>query len=222
MTITQDIRPTIRASAFIDAPFDKAKEALESEGYEVISLEENARLRIEQGKDSFVSTYGNWVRECFIVLPDEKTYLSKKSPVMKYPSEATEMYRTKNLFEVQDEIAQESLEDSIRVKDLNIPTNRFGENELIVYVFGKQAKDYGLFLQEYKVGKYKIEEMFIWLFVNHLITESTPGPIVKQIYFRDLGNSSNLDGSHIPNPANAGPTRGIKYNHQTKTKRLLK
>ena len=33
-------------SAYVEAPFDKAKKKLESRGYRIISLEENARLRM--------------------------------------------------------------------------------------------------------------------------------------------------------------------------------
>mgnify|MGYP001580781851 FL=1 len=58
--LTQDIKPReLSDSAYSDLPFDKAKQELESDNYRIISLEENAKLRIQEGKDSFVSKNGN-------------------------------------------------------------------------------------------------------------------------------------------------------------------
>ena len=42
-------------SAYEEAPFDEAKKELESQGYRIISLEENARLRMQEGKNAFIS-----------------------------------------------------------------------------------------------------------------------------------------------------------------------
>lgn len=41
------------------APFDKGKETLEKSGYRIITLPENVRLRIQEGKESFISRNGN-------------------------------------------------------------------------------------------------------------------------------------------------------------------
>ena len=58
--LTQDVKPReLSDSAHSNLPFDQAKQELESDGYRIISLEENAKLRIQEGKDSFVSKNGN-------------------------------------------------------------------------------------------------------------------------------------------------------------------
>jgi len=68
MEIKVDITKGMK-SAYVAAPFDQAKEALENEGYEMISLEQMAQLRIQEGKDSFVSKNGNWTKEGFLYVP---------------------------------------------------------------------------------------------------------------------------------------------------------
>ena len=52
--INVDVRPRGIASAYIAAPFDKAKEALEKEGYAIISLQEKPfNLYIEKKIEGF-------------------------------------------------------------------------------------------------------------------------------------------------------------------------
>ena len=67
MTIVNDIKPRGTDSAYVnDKPFDEAKAELEKAGYHISSLEENASLRIQEGKDAYVSRNGNWVKEDFL------------------------------------------------------------------------------------------------------------------------------------------------------------
>ena len=51
LEVKVDVEPIRITSATIAAPFDQAKEALESRNYNIISLRENAQLRIQQGKN---------------------------------------------------------------------------------------------------------------------------------------------------------------------------
>ena len=46
-----DVQPRGSASAYINAPFDQGMEALQKAGYPLISLEQNAQLRIQEGRD---------------------------------------------------------------------------------------------------------------------------------------------------------------------------
>ena len=63
--------------AYISAPFDVALKTLQDEGYQLISLKENARLRIRKGARTNISRDGNWVREGFLYLPDRKNSFDK-------------------------------------------------------------------------------------------------------------------------------------------------
>ncbi len=55
MAIIQDVKPSETESAYVERPFDEAKAELEAGGYNIASLEQFAKLRIAQGKDSHVA-----------------------------------------------------------------------------------------------------------------------------------------------------------------------
>lgn len=147
MKINEDIQGELR-SAHISGPFDKAKEALERRGYQIISLEQLAGLRIQEGKDSFVSKNGNWTKEGFLYVPEKGIFLTKKSPIIKSAQKATECHRNKKDFYPTSKQVESALADSCKVTDKTIPTLKLSEEELTAYAFGKQAKLYGEFLNE--------------------------------------------------------------------------
>ena len=202
MEIIQDIQPRGMYSAYVDASFDKAKQDLESKGYSIISLEQNARLRMQEGKDSFVSRNGNWTREAFLYNPKTNLwYLTKKSPIMDFPVEAVQAHREEREYFLTNEQVQRALENSVEVKDREIPTDRFGEDPLAVYAFGDSAQDYGLFLKD--VNKdVNIKEMPIWL------PDSREKPFARQLWFRYLDDWSVLDGDYMG--LLSGRMRGVR------------
>ena len=199
MKIIQDIQPRGMYSAYVDASFDKAKQALEKDGYSIISLEQNARLRMQEGK----SRNGNWTREAFLYNPETNLwYLTKKSPIMDFPVEATNAHRKGREYFLTNEQVQRALENSVEVKDREIPTDRFGEYPLAVYAFGDSAQDYGLFLKD--VNKdVNIKEMPIWL------PDSREKPFARQLWFRYLDDWSVLDGDYMG--LLSGRLRGVRY-----------
>ena len=186
LQINVDIKPKGMSSAYVEAPFDKGKEVLEEAGYPIISLEQNARLRIQEGKNAYVSQNGNWVKEGFLYVSNKGKFLTKASPVMVYPAAATECHRQGNEFYLTDEQVEQGLADSIKLKDrdFSIPTNRFGEEEVTNYIFGNSARDYGSFLKD--VG---IKEMPVWM-VDDIGSKS----FVRQAWFVRLDDESRLDG----------------------------
>ena len=181
--LIQDIKPRGDDSAYVLAPFDEAKAVLEANNYRVISLEENAGLRIQEGRNEDISRNENWTREGFLCLPDKRICLTKSSPIMENPKEATDCHRQEKDFYLTPEQVEKSLADSVEIKDKKIPTNRFGENELTVYAFGEVAKQYGEFLKE--AG---IEEMPVRL------ADVQDKPFARQLWFRNLGLRSELIG----------------------------
>ncbi len=74
---TKELKKDEDGLIYAEAPFAEAKEALEDNGYRIISLEENAILRMQEGKSSFVSQYGNRTKEGIIYLPNGKIFLTK-------------------------------------------------------------------------------------------------------------------------------------------------
>jgi len=158
MRITIDVKNEIK-SAYIKGErfgegilFNVAKEMFENEGYRIISLEENAKLRIRSGKNSSVSKYGNWVREGMIYIPKKGIYLTKNSPIMDSPSFAVECYSSRQEFYLTNKQVEKALNNACKIeltrKETRIPTSKFGEDELTVFAFGKQAKAYGELLNE--------------------------------------------------------------------------
>ncbi|HLC57578.1 MAG TPA: hypothetical protein VJH95_03330, partial [Candidatus Nanoarchaeia archaeon] len=190
--ITVDIKPRGTASAYIEAPFDTGKQALESQGYRIISLEENARLRVQEGEQAFISQNGNWVREGAIYVKGKGAFLTKASPIMINPKAATDCHRAINDFYLNQEQLEQALADSFPISGNSIPTSSFGEKGLTNYAFGGFAKEYGEFLKE--AG---IKEMPIWL------ADIQEKPFVIPVWFCRLGyarsgllcsNRSLLDG----------------------------
>ena len=90
---------------------------------------------------------------------------------------------------------EQALVDSIEfpVKNIEIPTKRFGEEALTTYVFGgeKQAQLYGAFLAE--AG---IKAMPVWAVdKNHVNKQSKP--FARQLWFyRLVDDRSNLNGNY--------------------------
>jgi hypothetical protein len=175
MAIFNDVQPKGMHSYYTKAPFNKGKVELEKAGYSIISLEQNARLRMQEGKDSYVSQNGNWVREGFVYIPDKFKFLTKNSPLITYPTNG----RNVDLIE---KYLLSSLNNSLHLRDGNfsVPTDRFGEEDITSYAFGNSARDYGEFLRD--AG---ITEMPVKITVGNK-------PFVGQAWFGGLSDKSSL------------------------------
>jgi len=184
MEIKVDITKGMK-SAYVAAPFDQAKEALENKGYEMISLEQMAQLRIQEGKDSFVSKNGNWTKEGFLYVPKKGIFLTKNSPIMKSAEKATECHRNGNDFYPTSKQVEKALADSCKITDKAIPTSKFAEEELTAYAFGSQAKAYGEFLKEAGIKN-----------LNIYTADMQDKPFATQAWLRRLGYDSDLDGGN--------------------------
>ncbi|MFA7708386.1 MAG: hypothetical protein WCX73_05540 [Candidatus Pacearchaeota archaeon] len=189
MTIIQDVKPTGTDSAYVERPFDEAKAELESNGYHIVSLEEFAKVRIAQGKDSHVADYGAYVKEGFLYVPQKGIFLVRNSPILANAKEATECHKKGKEFYLTDTQVEEALTNSVQFKDSkSIPTNRFAEDERTAFAFGETAKVYGEFLKE--AG---IKEMPVYL--ASLENKS----FARQAWLRELGDDyrSGLSGGGL-------------------------
>jgi hypothetical protein len=190
--LTGDVRPVGTESAVVYAPFDKAQKKLKYADYSIISLAQNAQIRMEQGAGSDVSRSGNYVREGVIYVPNGTPRLVRHSPVLKAAEKATKAHRQgKEFFPTKAQL-EEALSDSVDFpnQNTNIPTNRFDEEELTVYAFGneEQARSYGEFLRE--AG---IKEMPVWI-ENASNVNKQSKPFTRQLWLSNLDDGSILDG----------------------------
>ena len=185
--INEDIKPRGITSAYVEVPFDVAKKTLERANYRIISLEENARLRMQEGKDSYVSRNGNWTREGFVYIPEKGIFLTKNSPIFDNAREAIKCHRKGKEFYLTKDQIEKALADSIQIpRDIkSISTERFADDKITVYAFGNSAQDYGNFLKE--AG---INGMPIWL------CDLEEKPFARQLWFRNLDGGSVLGGSY--------------------------
>jgi len=191
--IIVDVQQKGMESAYAELPFDQAKEALEKEGYHIASLQENARLRMQEGKDSDVSKYTNYTREGVLCVPRKGVFLTRKSPIMANVKQAIECHRNNQDFYLTDEQVEESLEDSVELVGkrfllegyiplTSIPTTGFGEDETTRYAFGEDAERYGNFLKE--AGIDEINKMSVRL-IDSLVNVSDK-PFAIQMFFVGL------------------------------------
>ena len=197
MAIQVDIKPTGTESAVVSAPFDQALSELESNSYKVISIPQNAQLRIKQGKDHYVSRNGNWVREGVIYVPNGKNYFVRNSPILGSAKKATQAHREGKEFFLTEVQVAEALKDSIEYpqKDITVPTKRLGDEELTVFAIGggdsAKAQAYGDFLKE--AG---IKEIPFWAVTDRNYINKQTSPFARQVWFRSLGSRSDVDGSY--------------------------
>ena len=192
MEIKVDIRPTGIESAIIYAPFDKALAELQKNDYKLISLEENAGLRMQEGKDHGVSRNGNWVKEGALYVLGKGRFITRHSTILDNPRKATQAHRNGEEYFVSDDQVKKSLEDSIQIPyDLSkIPTDRFGEDAIAIFCFGEDAKDYELFLKD--TG---ISNMSLWLNKESYVQKQEK-PYANQLWLGSLGSRFVLIGNY--------------------------
>jgi len=190
MGIEAGIEPVTIRSIIRYGVFDKVLKSLTEDGYEAISLIQNAESRIQQDKDARISIYGNWVSEGVRYVPMGKNKLLRISPMLESAKEATQAHRVGGEFYLTREQIEQSLTDSVDFPEetIEIPTNRFDLEQLTIYAFGgeKKARAYGEFL--YDAG---IEKLLIYAVDKDYVNEQK-WPFVRQIWFRNLDGMSAL------------------------------
>jgi|SRR3989344_356160 len=203
MALVQDIRPTgIYSPYVVNEPFDQSKKTLEDTGCEIITLEQNAGLRVQQGPKALVSRMGNYVAEGGLHMPDYQCLLVKNNPIMQSPVEATYTQRMGGDFYLTDEQIEWALSGAyvnLRKGKNYIPVEAFKEDERTVFMFGKNVQAYADFLIENKIKGISVP-----------LADYQDKTFVRQGWFGGLGDGSsvNVDGRSL----NGGyRLRGYKY-----------
>jgi hypothetical protein len=185
---------------YVEAPFDEEMKLFEENGLALISAKDLAYARIKLGKDHSVSQNGSWVREGDLYVPERlaskaSIVLLRDSLVLDNPSTAVNAHRKGNEAKINEDKAMSVLEEAKKgSKDYHvlestdaIPTTEFGENATAVFLFGKYAKDYGLFLKDAKKNAMP-------LYFDSTDHINSQGPYVNQLWLGRLCSSSLIDG----------------------------
>jgi hypothetical protein len=215
MALINDIKPTGTDSAYVTAPFDLGKKELEEGNYQLISAEQNAGLRVQHGKDAFVSKNGNFVKEGCVYVPNKGRFLTRGSIVVAMPTEATQAHREGKEFYVTNEQVDSVLGNSVQVPydQSSVPTDRFGEDPVTVFLFGQIAKKYGDFLKDAKIKKMPL------YFNDQKYVDEQKQPFANQLWLARLDNYSDVDGFNGGLGFNDA-VRGVKFSAEGDAKKL--
>jgi len=188
--LIKDIEKGRIKSAYVYEPFDIAKAELEKNNYKIISAEQNARLRIQEGKEAFVSGNGNLTREGFIYIPRENfVYFTFNSPIMDFPSEAITASIRDNPFYINEKQKEKALSKSIKINyKHDVPVEELHNDEVTAQIFGKAIKKYGEFLKD--AG---INEVSFGLFGRDVV-DKQDNPFATQLWLAGLNNGSLIIG----------------------------
>ncbi len=198
-----DARTSELESSVVYKSFDKALEQLSKNDFEVISLSQNAELRIKEGKDSYVSQNGNRVREGVIYRPNENNQilLARNSPLLdlKLASRAVSAHRAGSEYHISEELARQYSNKSSQSPDAEvfhldnlepIIVEKFDKDPRARWLFQSQTEAYKELLEEAK-----IKEMNLY-FNDKDYINSQKGPYANQLWLHglDCGGRSVLDG----------------------------
>ena len=162
----------------IERPFDESLKALREQNAGVISGRDVAYARISLGPKNNISTYGSYVKQCFLYIPKKGLFLSCESPIIEFAEDATNCHKNENEFYPDKNQVEKALAKSVRVPDnlAAIPIDRFGENEVTSFLFEDLAEKYGSFL-----GKHGIIEMPIYKLDENKVN-SQEKPFARQVW----------------------------------------
>ena len=185
-----DVKPAGFESAMFCAPFDTTLAGVKKYNQEVVSLAQNAQMRIQEGKDSCASKNGNFTREGVLYLMREKPRIVRHSPILYSAKEAAEANKNGREFYPTESQIESALTDSADFpnKKIEIPTNRFDSEALTVWAFGgeKQARLYGEFLKDAGSEALLIPELRQSYISSHRKT------FARQVWFSGISEKSRL------------------------------
>ncbi|MEK6858758.1 MAG: hypothetical protein AABX53_02500 [Nanoarchaeota archaeon] len=189
------------------APWGTAVKSLYDAGAKVISSRDLADARIALGSQSSVSANGSYTKEGFIYVADQKPLVVAESPLLDvmlargasdaHKAESEVFYDAKDVFAQLDEDANKAPQDRrvLRLKkdkSYSVPTNRFGEDELALFLFKDRATAYGTFLRSND-----IKDMPVWV-VDKSYIDKQGSPFVRQLWLHrlDVDNQSVVYGDN--------------------------
>jgi hypothetical protein len=184
-------------SAVVFGLFGEMVEKFSIRNFKLISLEENAWLRVVKGKYAPESWTGNYVRAGFLHIPNKGVYLVKDSPINDRFANATTANRLGHEFHISFAEAEELAKVSVRIPYnlKEIPVAQLSRNPVSKFAFGNAVKAYANFLRDAGVERFPI-----WILPRGIV-DSQSQPFVRQVILRCMDNWSGLIGGadlHLP------------------------
>jgi hypothetical protein len=161
-------------------------------GFKLISLEENAWLRISRGKYSPECWTGNFLREGFMYIPGRGAYLIRHSPINDNLKTSRMANSLGSEYHVTLKESERHLKNAVQIPyDLKeIKVSDFETNSITQFAFGSAVSEYANFLKDANVDK-----LPIWLLPEGLV-DGQSQPFIRQAILRCMDNWSGLIGSH--------------------------
>lgn len=205
--LIQDFENEEIVSARISDYFDKGLSVLKKERYKLISMRDNIELSLARGYYAGSDVTCHRMAEAFIYIPNKGVFLSRNSPLVSRPNEAVKAHSpgSRGEFYLNEGQLEYGLRSSVQIPhDLkSISTDRFGEDSITEFCFGKKAKDYGKFLMENEFSILPVAATlgceprpydFAFVLENRLFVNSQSKPFAYQAVFtpRGLGGISRI------------------------------
>lgn len=167
-------------------------------------MEEQALLRIQEGPEHSVTVGGNFTREGWLYGPNgSAAYLLKESPILAAAQEVMQLHKDDQEYTVDtDELVHDGV--LVPYPPQRIPVERFGEDEIAVFMFGAHASEYGRFLAD--LGRKEL----------HFLTEypsaigSSKSMLLRQNWLAGHSLGSSVASRRVGSDIRIEYIRGIK------------
>jgi len=174
---------------YLNQNFDAALADLKGEGGSIITVEELVYAQMQREPYHVLSRRDIFVQEGCLFGPGEKQiYLLRNPLVLRHPAEASKRNKTSlryvlgQSFNVQEYLEQLHKDAYFVLDDLDpIPTKNFSKDQRTLWLFGKQADDYGRKLNGMGIEKFT--------FKLHPSQQSSPRPYLYQLVLSQLTGS---------------------------------
>ena len=199
--LTQEAVIEGKSIEYVDAPFDKGHRLITSRNGKIITGRDLAHARIQTGAKHSLSKNGSYIREG-ILYSQENPLLLSVSSILENAGKTTRAHQEDEACFPDAKIVENcrSQAEKDRKKDpqdrrvlilaqtenFEIPTNRFNEEEVTLWLFKDQAKAYGDYLKAND-----IEAMPVWL-AGKSYTNDQKKPFERQLWLHRLGSQSGL------------------------------
>jgi hypothetical protein len=179
--------------------FDKTLKTLEQNAHRIITIPEYAKLRMQEGKNSFCSLYGTRVSEWIVYIPKDNCFYWIKDPVLnKFAKKATNAHRNNQEFFPNKNILERVLDTAIKIPfdyvNKIILTNELHNDRVFSQIYEKIAKEYGSWLFDKENGKQVLTTGFRNILDKDYVNNQN-NLFARKVWFPGLGGGSGLNSN---------------------------